>query len=651
MHGESASVLKYRSGFRSLSGVNFFFMKIKKENLRNIAIIAHVDHGKTTLVDFLLKQSNTFHAKAEELNKELIMDSNDLERERGITILAKNTSVQYNGVKINIIDTPGHADFGGEVERTLNMADGALLLVDAQEGPMPQTKFVLKKAIELNLRIIVVINKIDKPGANIDRTIHEVSNLFLNLAQKDHHLDFPIIYAIGRQGVAWDHAPTSQEVDAGGTFEPLFKEIIDFIPAPEVDADEPLQILVSNLDRDNYQGKYTIGRIERGKISPGQSVAIINPDNSKSAGRIDKIFVYKGLQRIEVDNASAGEIVALTGIPDAHIGSTVCDANNPGALPTIAIEEPTLRIKVGPNTSPFKGKEGIFFTSRQIAERLHRELETNVGMRLQELGGTDFLISGRGELHLSILIETLRREGFELEISKPEVILKEIEGPSTDSAGSGRLTAEPFEEVTVDIPEEFMGVITTQFGKRKANMVELVNHGNGYSRLVYHITTRGFLGLRNILVTETKGTAVINSVLLGYQPAIEQPTRIRNGVLIASETGKAVAFGLQTAEGRGVIFIAPTTQVYEGMIIGLNSRREDIEINVCKGKELTNMRSKGSDDAILLAPPLIMTLEQAIDFIEDDELLEVTPKSLRLRKKALTKVDRVRAERTSRQSD
>jgi GTP-binding protein len=621
-------------------------MKQKISNIRNIAIIAHVDHGKTTLVDFLLKQSHTFREKAEEMTQDLIMDSNDLERERGITILAKNTSVVYDGIKINIIDTPGHADFGGEVERTLNMADGALLLVDAQEGPMPQTKFVLKKAIELNLKIIVVVNKIDKPGSDIKRTIHEVSNLFLNLATQDHHLDFPIIYAIGREGKAWNHVPTAKEKTAAGDLEPLFKEIIKFIPAPEVDVEAPFQLLVANLDRDNYQGKYTIGRIARGKIKDGQTVTVIEPDGKKESGRIDKIFTYQGLIRKEISETEAGDIVALTGIPEAHIGATVADPAAPEALPVIAIEEPTLRIRIGPNTSPFKGQEGDFVTSRQIAERLHRELETNVGMRLEELGGTDFLVSGRGELHLSILIETLRREGFEMEISKPEVIIKNI----------GGVESEPFEEVTVDVPEEFMGVITTQFGKRKANTVEVINHGNSYSRLVYHISTRGFLGLRNILVTETKGTAVINSVLLGYQPVIEQPVhphtqslsvgaRFRNGALIASETGKAVAFGLQTAEGRGTVFIAPTTQVYEGMIIGLNSRREDIEINVCKGKELSNMRSKGSDDAILLAPPFIMTLEQAVDFIEDDELLEVTPVSLRLRKKALTKIDRVRISR------
>ncbi|MDP3792129.1 MAG: translational GTPase TypA [bacterium] len=623
-------------------------MKQKISSIRNIAIIAHVDHGKTTLVDFLLKQSNTFHAKAEELSRDLIMDSNDLEKERGITILAKNTSVNFQGTKINIVDTPGHADFGGEVERTLNMVDGALLLVDAQEGPMPQTKFVLKKAIEFNLKIIVVMNKIDKPGADIKRTTDEIVNLFLNLSPEEHHLDFPTIYTIGREGKAWDHVPTAEEKSGPATLEPLFKKIIEHIPAPEVDADAPFQMLITNLDRDSYQGKYTIGRIARGKIEKDQSVVVLDLQGGKTSGRVDKIFTFQGLNRTEVKNAQAGDIVALTGVPEAHIGMTVADALAPEALPTIAIEEPTLRVKMSPNTSPFKGKEGTLLTSRQIAERLHREAETNVGMRLQELGGTDFLVSGRGELHLSILIETLRREGFELEISKPEVIIKEVDGPlRQDGSREASHKTEPYEEVTIDIPEEYVGVITTEFGKRRATLVDLINHNNGYSRLVYHISTHNFLGLRNILVTGTKGTAVINSVLLGYQKAGELLPRIRNGVLITSETGKAVAFGLDVAQGRGTVFIAPTTQVYEGMIIGLNSRREDIDINVCKGKELTNMRSKGNDDAIMLAPPLVFTLEQAMDFLEDDELVEVTPKSIRLRKKQLTKNDRVRVKRAT----
>jgi GTP-binding protein len=617
-------------------------MEERNQNIRDIAIIAHVDHGKTTLVDFLLKQSNTFHAKAEEMSKDLIMDSNDLEKERGITILAKNISVNYlpagqagNGIKINIIDTPGHADFGGEVERTLNMADGVLLLVDAQEGPMPQTKFVLKKAIDLNLKIILVINKIDKPGADIDRTIEEVSNLFLNLSKEDHHLDFPTIYAVGREGKAWDSLPSKKEISEPATLEPLFKKIIEFIPPPLADSESPFQLLVTNLDRDNYQGRYTIGRISRGKIKSGQSVAIINIDGEKSVGKIDKIFTFEGLKRTEIPSAQAGDIVALTGIPDAHIGATVADNESPQALPPISIEEPTLRIKIGPNTSPFKGKEGTLLTSRQIAERLKREMEINVGMRLEELGGTEFLVSGRGELHLSILIETLRREGFELEISKPEVIIKETEGKKT----------EPFEEVTIDIPDEHVGAVTTEFGKRQGELVDIINHNNGYTRMVYHISTLRFLGVRNILMTETRGTAVINSILLGYKDMTAPLPRIRNGVLIASETGKAVAFGLEVAHGRGKVFIAPTTDVYEGMIIGLNSRHEDIEINVCKGKELTNMRSKSSDGTIILPPPVIFSLEQAIDFIEEDELAEITPESIRLRKKFLTKNDRTKVKR------
>lgn len=621
-------------------------MKAKAENLRNLAIIAHVDHGKTTLVDFLLKQSNTFHAKAEELSKDLIMDSNDLERERGITILAKNASVHFEGVKINIIDTPGHADFGGEVERTLNMADGALLLVDAQEGPMPQTKFVLKKALELNLKIIVVINKIDKPGADIKRTVDEVTSLFLGLAQEEHHLDFPTIYAIGREGKAWDHIPSDTERAQPANLLPLFKKIIEYIPAPEVDLEASLQLLVANLDYDDFQGKYTIGRIARGKMKRGQSVITINPEGEKENGHVEKIFTFEGLQRIEAEEATGGDIVAITGIPDTCIGMTVADVNNPEAIAMTAIEEPTLRIKIGPNTSPFKGKEGTRFTSRQIAERLNRELETNVGMRMEELGGTDFLVSGRGELHLSILIETLRREGFELEISKPEVIIKEVDGPpSPDGFGRASVKTEPFEEITVDVPEEYVGVITTEFGKRKAELINLINHNNGFARLVYHINTRGFLGLRNLLITDTKGTAVINSVLLGYKEMAGELPRSRNGALIASETGKAVAFGLEVAQGRGTVFIPPITQVYEGMIIGLNSRREDIEINVCKGKQLTNMRSKSSDGTIILTPPVIFTLEQALDFIEDDELMEVTPQSIRLRKKFLSKTERDKRKR------
>lgn len=603
--------------------------------IRNIAIIAHVDHGKTTLVDFLLKQSNTFHAKAEELSQDLIMDSNELERERGITILAKNTSVEYKGIKINIVDTPGHADFGGEVERTLNMADGALLLVDAQEGPMPQTKFVLKKALELGLKIILVVNKIDKPGADIPRTIEETSNLFLQLAHEESHLDFPIMYAVGREGKAWDHLPSADERGQGSLI-PLFEKIVEYIPAPAADENGPLQLLVAALDRDNYQGRYAIGRLARGKAYPGESVVVVHPDGKKEPSKIEKVFVYQGLKRVEVQEALAGDIVAVTGATNSHIGETIADATNPEPLPAINVEEPTLRITIGANTSPFMGKEGKFVTSRQIGERIERELETNIGFRLQTNGGGEYILSGRGELHLSVFIETLRREGFELQISKPEVIIREQDGVKT----------EPVEEVTVDVPEEFVGTVTTEFGKRKALTIDVINHGNGYARMVYKMPTRAFLGLRSILMTATKGTIVINSVFMDYEPVYDLPPRERNGVLIASDAGQAVSFGLEVAQGRGVTFVGPGTPVYEGMIVGQNSRKEDLEINVAKGKELTNMRSKSSDGVIILAPPVEMTLEQALDFIEDDELLEVTPMNIRLRKHYLTRVDRDRAKRS-----
>ena len=612
------------------------------KNIRNIAIIAHVDHGKTTLVDFLLKQSGTFHAKAAELTKDLIMDSSDLERERGITILAKNTAITYKGVKINIVDTPGHADFGGEVERTLNMADGAVLLVDAQEGPMPQTKFVLKKALEMGLRIIVVINKIDKPGADTEGTLHETSDLFLHLAHNESHLDFPVIYAIGREGKAWGHVPTDAEKSAPTTLEPLFEKILEYIPEPTGDAQGSLQMLVAALDKDNYQGRYAIGRVVRGAVRPGMTVTIIQPDGIQTPSTIEKVFTYQGLKRIEAESVEAGDIAAITGVQEAHISSTITDPAQPEALAAIQVEEPTLRVTIGPNTSPFMGKEGTFVTSRQIGERLERELETNVGFRLQSLGGSGYLLSGRGELHLSVFLETLRREGFELQVSKPEVIIKTVDG----------VEQEPVEEVTVDVPAEYVGVVTTEMGKRRGEMIDLINHAHssaggagGTTRLSYKLSTRGFLGLRGILMTQTRGAAIINSISLGYEPAGTPLDQDRNGVLLASETGQAVAFGLEVAQGRGMTFIAPGTQVYEGMIIGLNSRHEDLEINVCKGKELTNMRSKSSDGTIILAPPVQLSLEQALDFIEDDELLELTPQNIRLRKRYLTRTERDRARR------
>ncbi|WKZ27112.1 MAG: translational GTPase TypA [Candidatus Paceibacterota bacterium] len=605
------------------------------QKIRNIAIIAHVDHGKTTLVDFLLKQSGTFHAKAEELSQDLIMDSNELERERGITILAKNTAVIYKDTKINIVDTPGHADFGGEVERTLNMADGAILLVDAQEGPMPQTKFVLKKALQLGLKVIVVVNKIDKPGGDIARTIDETTNLFLQLAHDESHLDFPIVYAIGREGKAWDHIPTPEERQAPGSLVPLFDAILAHVPAPHADASGTLQMLVAALDRDTYQGRYAIGRLARGTARPGQRVAIIDATGAQHVSTIEKVFVFQGLKRAEVAEAFAGDIIAVTGVPEAHISWTITDVSNPEPLPSIAIEEPTLRITLGPNTSPFMGQEGKFVTSRQIGERLERELETNVGMRLNPLGNGEYVLSGRGELHLSVFLETLRREGFEMQVSKPEVIFKEMDG----------VLKEPVEEVTVDVPEEYVGTITTEFGKRRAELTNIINHDNGYSRMVYLMPTRAFLGLRNILMTATKGTIVMNTMFAEYRPVGEALPRDRNGVLIASEAGQAVAFGLEVAQGRGSTFIGPGEKVYEGMIVGLNSRREDLEINVVKGKELTNMRSKSSDGVTILAPPVVMSLEQALDFIEDDELLELTPEHIRMRKRYLSRTERDKARR------
>ena len=609
--------------------------RLMTQNIRNVAIIAHVDHGKTTLVDFLLKQSGTFRETSHEMGEDLIMDSNDQERERGITILAKNTAVVYNGTKINIVDTPGYADFGGEVERTLNMADGAILLVDAQEGPMPQTKFVLKKALDLGLKVIVIVNKIDKPGAQIERTVEETSNLFLQLAVEEHHLDFPIMYAIGRQGKAWDHVPTPEEIEGDGDLRPLFEKIIEHVPAPSNNTEGSMQLLVAALDRDNYQGRYAIGKLVRGVATPGEAVTVVHPDGKRVNSRVEKVFVYAGLGRVEVQRAEAGDIVAVTGAPESHIGDTIADTSNPEALPTIRVEAPTLRITMGPNTSPFVGREGTLLTGRQIGERLEHELETNIGFRLQATGDGRYSLAGRGELHLSVFIETLRREGFELEISKPEVIFLDENGSKT----------EPLEEVTVDVPEEYVGTVTTEFGKRKGQMVDLINHGNGYSRLVWHMPTRAFLGLRSILMTSTKGTVVINSIYLKHEPLWDLPPRERTGALIASESGQAVAFGLDIAQGRGSTFIAPGAEVYEGRIIGQNSRREDMEINVAKGKALSNMRSKGSDGITVLAPPVIMSLEQALDWIEDDELLEVTPKDIRLRKRGLTRVDRDRAKR------
>ena len=600
-------------------------------DLRNVAVIAHVDHGKTTLVDGLLKQSNTFRENEAAFSQELIMDSFDQERERGITILAKNTAVMYRGTKINIIDTPGHADFGGEVERTLNMADGALLVIDAQEGPMPQTRFVLKKALELGLKPIVVINKIDKSNARLEAVIEKTSDLFLDLATDESQLDFPLYYAISRSGKAWEKAPANVETEADLT--PVFEAIIEHVPAPRERFDEPFQMLVASLDQDSYQGKYAIGRIRRGSVCPGETIALIGKDGEVEPAKVEKVYVSRGLERIEVESAGAGEIVALTGIDNAGIGETLADVDNPEALPTIAIEEPTLRMSVAANTSPFAGREGPFVTSRQILARIRKELETNVSLKMELGQNGDYILSGRGELHLSVFIEMLRREGYELQVGKPQVIFREFNG----------VKQEPVEELTIDVDSEYVGAVTGEIGRRRGILLSQLEGADGTTRLVFEISTRGLLGLRNSLLTLSRGTAVMNSLFVRHQPVGAPIQTARSGALIASVAGKAVTFGLYNAQQRGVVFIHPQTQVYEGMVVGLNSRDEDLEINVCKMKKLTNTRAAGADDALILTPPTVLSLEQSLDFLEDDELLEVTPDSLRLRKKLLVKSDRDRA--------
>lgn len=600
------------------------------ENIRNIAIIAHVDHGKTTMVDGLLKQSNTFRDNQAEMAQELIMDSGDQEHERGITITAKQTSVYYNDYKINIIDTPGHADFSGEVERTLQMADGVLLIVDAQEGPMPQTKFVLSKALELGLKPVVVINKIDKPARRIDEVEDELSDLFLELATDDSQLQYSIYYAIGREGKAWSSLPDNTSVDADLT--PIFNAIISEIPAPAVSTEGGFQMLVTSLQYDNFQGKYSIGRITRGVARRSQAVSLLKSGEVTGSARIEKVFGYRGLSHEEITEAFAGDIVALVGIQDAHIGDTIADKDTPEALPTIAIEAPTLSMYLGPNTSPMKGKEGEFTTSRQIGDRLKRELETNVALRVEE-NGIGFTISGRGELHLSVLIETMRREGFEFEVGRPQVV----------TVTEDSVEKEPVEELLIEVGAEFVGVVSQELGTRRAEMRGQETTSTGATRLIYVLPTRALIGLRNILLTATKGTVIMNSLPHGYQPLGGKMPKTRSGVLIAFEAGTTTPYALQAAEARGELIVGAGTTVYAGMIIGINRRQEDMEINVCKAKHLTNMRSSSSDGVVQLTPYTQLSLEQCIDFIEDDELLEVTPKNLRLRKRHLDANERKRA--------
>lgn len=590
--------------------------------IRNIAIIAHVDHGKTTLVDGLLKQSQTFRDNQAEMAQTLIMDSGDQERERGITITAKVTAVQHNGYRINIIDTPGHADFSGEVERTLNMADGCILIVDAQEGPMPQTKFVLGKALAAELKPIVIINKIDKPGSRVKEVEDELADLFLELAVHEDQLHYPIYYAVGRAGKAWVELPASPGENADLSV--IFEAIVEHIPAPTVEQDKPFQMLVTALAWDNFKGKYAIGRIARGQVEPGDQVALCKSDGAQAKAKIDKVYMSHGLAKSEVLEGVAGDIVQLTGIAEAQIGDTVADASSPEALPTIEIEAPTLKIYLGPNTSPFKGLEGDFTTSRQIGERLNKELEVNVGLRVEE-NGIGFNVSGRGELHLSVLIETMRREGYEFEVGRPQVITKQEDGQ----------TLEPVEELIIEVPAEHVGAIQMELGQRRATLKEQFVSNKGVTKLIYELPTRALLGLRNILMTNTKGTVIMNSLMVGYEPLGASLQQLRSGVLIAYETGITTPYALQTAEERGVVFVEAAEKVYAGQIVGLNKRQDDLEINVCKAKHLTNMRSSSSDGVVQLTPPTIMSLEECIDFVENDELLEVTPKSLRLRKREL----------------
>ena len=605
-------------------------MTLNKELIRNVAIIAHVDHGKTTLVDGLLKQSHTFRDNQAEMSQTLIMDSMDQEHERGITITAKQTCVYYNGYKINIIDTPGHADFSGEVERTLNMADGVLLIVDAQEGPMPQTKFVLQKALDLKLRPVVIINKIDKPAARIEEVKDEIESLFLELATDESQLNYPIYYAIAREGKA------GKTTDLDDNLNVIFESIINDIPAPNVDENaESAQLLVAALAADNYLGKYCIGKIFRGKLKKGMTVKILHGENVKNA-KIENLFIYKGLGKEEVTEAIAGDIVALTGVSEANIGDTIATGDKPEALPTIELEAPTLSIYIGPNTSPLKGREGEFTTSRQIAERLERELETNIALKI-EPDGLGYKVSGRGELHLSVLIETMRREGYELEAGRPEVVYREIDGTK----------CEPIENLTVEVASEFVGAVSQELGIRKAELKSQELTSTGATRFVYEISTAALIGLRNNLLTATKGTVIMSSIPSGYRPVESKYKPERNGALVAFEDGVSTSYALDAAQARGILFIPPQVPVYQGMIVGLSNKKDDIDINICKEKQLTNMRTHASDGAIQLTPYTQLSLEQCLDFLLDDELLEVTPKSLRLRKRQLDPIKRKRENRTN----
>ena len=601
---------------------------MNNKNIRNIAIIAHVDHGKTTLVDALLRQSHVF--RENEQVAERVMDSGDIEKERGITILSKNTSVMYNGVKINIVDTPGHADFGGEVERVLKTVDGVLLLVDAFEGPMPQTREVLKKALALNLKPIVVINKIDRPGAEPEKALDKVIELFIELNASDEQLDFPVIYASAKNGIAKMNLS-----DDSDNITCIFDTIIDKIEPPTCDMDGTMQMLVSNIDYDDYLGRIAIGRIERGKIKNGMPVSICKQEKN-TQGKIAKLFTYMGLKRVEVDEVDAGDIVAISGIPDISIGDTICDLANPEKIPFVNIDEPTVSMTFSVNNGPFAGQEGEFVTSRHIRDRLFKELERNVSLRVKETASPDsFEVCGRGELHLSVLIEEMRREGYELLVSRPKVIFKEIDG----------VKCEPIEDLVVNVPDDAIGTVIEKLGTRKAEMKNMEPAEAGHTKIEFKIPARGLIGYRTEFLTDTKGTGTMNSIFDCYEPYKGDIQARTRGVLVAFEQGTSITYGLYNAQLRGELFIGPGVEVYEGMIVGINSRNEDISINVCKEKHLTNTRASGSDDALRLVPPIQLSLEKAIEFIAEDELVEVTPKNIRLRKVILNNKDREKAAR------
>ncbi len=602
---------------------------MNNQNIRNIAIIAHVDHGKTTLVDALLRQSHIF--RENEQVQERVMDSNDQEKERGITILSKNTSVMHGDVKINIVDTPGHADFGGEVERVLKTVDGVLLLVDAFEGAMPQTREVLKKSLALGLKPIVVINKIDRPGATPEKVVDQVIELFIELDATDEQLDFPVVYASAKNGIAkMDLNDETEDLSC------LFETMIKTIQAPNCDEEGPAQMLVSNIDYDDYVGRIAVGRVERGSITTGMPVSICGKEDKITQGRIAKVYTHVGLNKVEVEEGKAGDIIELAGLPDINIGDTICDFNHPEKIPFVDIDEPTVSMTFSVNNGPFAGKEGQFITSRHIRDRLFKELERNVSLRVKETDTPDsFEVSGRGELHLSVLIETMRREGFELLVSRPKVIIKEIDG----------VKSEPIENLVVNVPDDCVGNVIEKLGRRKAEMVNMEPAEAGHTKIEFKIPARGLIGYRTEFLTDTKGEGTMNHIFDSYQPFKgDIQARVR-GTIVAFENGKSVTYGLYNAQDKGELFIGPGVEVYEGMIVGLNARGEDLAINVCKEKHLTNTRASGSDDALRLVPPIQMSLEKAIEFIQDDELVEITPESIRLRKKILDSKERERANR------